>query len=452
MPNERREKPVVHTRKHVARLERERRQTRLLLYSFILILASVIGLLVWGYLDVYYYQLEKPVAKVGDVEISTREFQTRVKLQRNQLLGDYQLFAQYEQIGLDVSSQLQQIEAQLDTPQLIGQTVVDQMVNEQVVRQEAAKRGISVSAQEIEDAVRANMGFYPNGSPTPSVTPTEIVYPTLSPQTLKLVSPTPSPTTTLAQTLTPSVTPTTSGTPELLPSPTVTPTATPTQGPTATASPTYTPEPTATLYTLEGYQAEYQASLDVYTELGLTEEQYRSQFESNLLRTKLLEAVTADVGRVEPQVWARHILVADEAAAKLVIERLNNGEDFALLAIGESKDTGSGAQGGDLGWFGKGAMVAEFEAAAFALEIGEVSQPVQSSFGWHIIQLLARQDRPLTESEYQSAREQAFSAYMAEVRPGYNIEIFDEQWGQHTPNEPSLSSLATQAALTFNPK
>lgn len=448
MPNDRGEKPVVHTRKHIARLERERRQTRLILYSFIGILVIVVGLLVYGYLDVTYFQLEKPVARVGEVEISTRDFQTRVRLQRNQMLSTYGQYVQIgESFGMDVSAQLQQIEAQLANTEQVGQTVIDQMINEELIRQEAAQRDIHVTQDEITAAIQADLNFYPDGTPTPSLTPTPVSFPTLSPETLKLVSPTPSPTATPDGSLTPSAAPESTGTVELVPSPTAsaTPSATATQGPTSTPAPSSTPRPTSTPYTLEGFQTEYQNGLERLAKFGLTEEQYRKLYESNLLREKLLEIVAADVAREEEQVWARHILLADEATAKQVLERLNNGEDFGALAAELSQDTGSGAQGGDLGWFGHGVMVTEFETAAFALEVGEISQPVQSSFGFHIIQVIAKQDRPLTESEYQSARERAFSEFLTGLREEYGVEVFDAQWKQHVPEDPNFSTLATEA-------
>jgi peptidyl-prolyl cis-trans isomerase C len=78
------------------------------------------------------------------------------------------------------------------------------------------------------------------------------------------------------------------------------------------------------------------------------------------------------------------------AKAKAVRERIVKGEDFAAVAKAESDDTGSGAQGGDLGTFGHGRMVPVFEESAFTLPIGEVSQPVKSQFGWHLIQVQAR--------------------------------------------------------------
>jgi peptidyl-prolyl cis-trans isomerase C len=86
----------------------------------------------------------------------------------------------------------------------------------------------------------------------------------------------------------------------------------------------------------------------------------------------------------------------EEALTKIkaIRERLVKGEDFAAVAKAESDDTGSGAQGGDLGTFGHGRMVPVFEESAFTLPIGEISQPVKSQFGWHLIQV---QDRPLKD-------------------------------------------------------
>ena len=85
---------------------------------------------------------------------------------------------------------------------------------------------------------------------------------------------------------------------------------------------------------------------------------------------------------------ARHILVASEAEAKDVIAQLNKGGDFSKIAKEKSTDKGSGANGGDLGWFKKSDMVKEFADAAFNLKKGELSEvPVKSQFGYHIIRV-----------------------------------------------------------------
>jgi peptidyl-prolyl cis-trans isomerase C len=101
------------------------------------------------------------------------------------------------------------------------------------------------------------------------------------------------------------------------------------------------------------------------------------------------------IGKVEPEeeVHARHILVESEAEAKEVAERLNKGEDFAALAKEKSKDTN--AEGGDLGFFSRGQMLKPFEDAAFALDVGKISEPVQTQFGWHIIKVEEKRKRPL---------------------------------------------------------
>jgi peptidyl-prolyl cis-trans isomerase C len=101
------------------------------------------------------------------------------------------------------------------------------------------------------------------------------------------------------------------------------------------------------------------------------------------------------IGSVKPEqeIHARHILVATEAEAKEVAERLKKGEDFATVAKEKSKDTS--AEGGDLGFFARGQMLKPFEDAAFALEVGQVSEPVQTQFGWHIIKVEEKRDQPL---------------------------------------------------------
>jgi peptidyl-prolyl cis-trans isomerase C len=101
------------------------------------------------------------------------------------------------------------------------------------------------------------------------------------------------------------------------------------------------------------------------------------------------------IATMKPQqeIHARHILVATEDEAKKVVERLKNGEDFATVAKEVSKD--AGAEGGDLGFFTRGQMLKPFEDAAFALDVGQISAPVQTQFGWHIIKVEEKRDQPL---------------------------------------------------------
>lgn len=421
--------PRIQSKKHIARLERERRQTKLIQYIAIAVVAAVILIVGYGYLDINYLQKLQPVAEVNGEEISTRDFQARVTLQRNQLLRQYVQYQQYQQLfGMDTTAQLQEIESSLTTPTIVGQQVLDEMIQNVLIRQEAEERGISVSAEEIETFKREQFEFFPDGTPTPTVLPTEVMveFPTLSATQRALVTVTPVPTEGPSSTPPPTATLDPASTPE----------------PTSTITPTPFPSPTATPYTLEGYQnafATAQASLE---ELGFTKGQYDSIFEIELLRQKLYEQVTAGIPQEQEQVWARHILVATEEEAQTVIERLNDGEEFGALAAELSLDTGSGASGGDLGWFGRNQMVAPFEEAAFSLEPSEISEPVQSDFGWHVIQVIDRATLPATASEYEQARQVAFDEFLASLREESEITIFD-YWTQRVPTSPGLQDLQT---------
>ena len=91
---------------------------------------------------------------------------------------------------------------------------------------------------------------------------------------------------------------------------------------------------------------------------------------------------------------ARHILVESKDKARDIFEKIAHGSDFAQLAKENSKDPGSKDQGGELGFFTRGQMVPQFEEAAFKLKKGEVSEPFESQFGWHIVRVDERRQRP----------------------------------------------------------
>lgn len=124
---------------------------------------------------------------------------------------------------------------------------------------------------------------------------------------------------------------------------------------------------------------------------------------------------------------ASHILLETEEAALAVKEEIENGADFA--AVAREKSTGpSGPNGGQLGWFGTGAMVPSFEEAVIGLDVGEISDPVQTQFGWHIITLNETrvQERPTLDQVRgeieEGLRAQALEARIAELTSGAEID------------------------------
>jgi peptidyl-prolyl cis-trans isomerase C len=135
----------------------------------------------------------------------------------------------------------------------------------------------------------------------------------------------------------------------------------------------------------------------------------------------------AKAQKPETEIHARHILVATEEEAKAALKRIMGGkEEFADIAKAVSKDPGS--EGGDLGWFTKDRMVPEFADAAFKLEVGQVSDPVKSPFGWHIIEILDKRQKtfpPLDQVKEQVTRyvvQKAQTALVADLRKTAKIE------------------------------
>jgi len=112
---------------------------------------------------------------------------------------------------------------------------------------------------------------------------------------------------------------------------------------------------------------------------------------------------------------------ADEKI-KAALERLKKNEPFEVVAKEVSEDS-SAAQGGDLGWFGKGTMVAEFEDAAFKLDVGQTSDIVTTQFGYHIIQVTEKDPaRPLDDNALATKKQQAFSDFLTKLREAAKIE------------------------------
>lgn len=152
------------------------------------------------------------------------------------------------------------------------------------------------------------------------------------------------------------------------------------------------------------------------------------------------EAVRAEYDKVvadfQPQeeVRARHILVETKEEADAIKAELDAGGDFATIAQEKSIDPGSGANGGDLGFFAKGMMVPEFETAVFALaNPGDVSAPVQSQFGWHIIKLEEKRESspPAFEQVAPQIQQQVlmrvFNEKVEELMAGVTVEVTDPE-------------------------
>ena len=190
------------------------------------------------------------------------------------------------------------------------------------------------------------------------------------------------------------------------------------------------------------------------------EVKHRLAFDRNRL---LMESLLQDTGRAalsdtaehkvyedavkqmtnEQEVRARHILVPTEEEAKAILAELKKGADFAALAKEKSKDPGA-AEGGDLGYFTKDQMVPEFAAVAFKLDKGQLSDPVKTQFGWHIIKVEDKRIKPTPAFEQVKPQIDNYVAHRAQsqlvekLRSAANVERLDKPMAP----DPSLNPAA----------
>ena len=139
-------------------------------------------------------------------------------------------------------------------------------------------------------------------------------------------------------------------------------------------------------------------------------------------------------------------MVADEATALTVRQRLLNGEDFAKVAAEVSTDTDTKSSGGDLGWFPQNTQDPQLEAvaaAAFSMKVGEISQPTKTQNGYEIIQVLAHTIIPLDAPAYETARQMVFTDWFAKERKNYNVVTYNN-WQNLVPTVSGAATIIPQ--------
>jgi hypothetical protein len=338
----------------------------------------------------------------------------------------------------------------------MGGSVLDEMETDLLVEQYADEHGIKVDEAAIDKAVDEFMASSVGLTLPEDQTATPTTVPSVTPT--PLVSPTPSSTPLPTATLTPTAT----ATP-------VEDEATATPGPTLTPTiePTITLTPTATA-TLEPGQmnATLEKAADTYYEnaeenASANRDTVRKVFYYQALREAVYDDITKDAPLEELKVNARHILISfspdvpqgqtappptdeEKAAAKAkadeVMAALQNGEPFADVAKEFSNDTGSGAQGGELGWSSPDGYVEAFKDTVLNATLGEIVGPVETEYGYHIIQVLGREVRPLTDDELNQKKSTLYTEWLDEAKANADIER-REDWVDRVPDDPTFEDL-----------
>ena len=420
---------------HLSRREKDALRRRAIIAGAGFVAVLIAGILLYAYLSEYVIQARATVARIGSDTINASAYSAalgaelahRVHLTRQVQLILPKLVSEPDADAAALSSGASRLLAQQEQQlQFLPSFVLEQMLDALIVRREAAARGYTYTDAEREEATAAYLDALSEAAvrdrilalvPPPLPEPTPIPGEAEIQQSDELL---------MRAELQRQAN--IAATAAALP-PTPTPTAAP-------AAPTpLVPTPTPAL------AGRVQAYLDG---TGISREVFDARVQDAWWRQRLEREVIDAVPATQAQVRARHILVASEADAALARERLEAGEDFAELAAEMSLDPGSKELGGDLGWFPRGMMTPTFEQAAFTLEPGQVSDPIQTPFGFHIIEVLERADDvPLEATALSQLQLRAFSQLLADRKEELGVERLLTQesvaWAQrHMPPLPAL--------------
>jgi len=414
------------TRKDVLIARKRAQQTRQIRIG-VAIVGGLLGLVfLFALVNEYVIAPNRPVAMVGEAEITLREWQERVRFERAQRI--VLLENQLEAFGGDVGI-VQQIAGQaiveLQDAEGLGQTVLNRMIDEVVVRQAAEERGITVTEEDVDAEIGTAFAYFGGESPTAVPTPTATIMPT------------------------PSLTP--------LPTAVITEeVATLTPAPTATLGPTGTPLPTPTPVSEEAFQERFDEFMDRFRELGVSEETYRDVVRTQLYRERLTEALAEEreVPEEAEQASAFVLSFDTEEEANEAAERI---EEEGFLTVWNTirsapldPESESTAVANELLWRTEDAIAtslgAEVAAAIFDLPLDTPSEVLEQAqtgegSGYHIVQTSGREIRPLSQTELENLKLELLASYIDERLTG-NLILTEFDRGR-APTTPVLDPIFT---------
>ncbi len=449
-------------KRRVSRREREARQRRFLYWGMGIATGLIVLALGVGLVNEYFIKPRHVLATVDGTDIRRRDYW---KVRSVDLINQISLYQQYAQIS-DQSQQQQYLslaqQAATELDGLWGSTKTDddtlqKMIDDQVYLKHLDDFGISITDQDVTDYI--DQQFQPSEAPIFTPTPSPTLIPeraAWATQTAEAeLTPTPgaaSPEASPAAGSPAAGTPV--GSPDATPiagegspegvasstgseatpivdsSPQATPAASPQASPAGSpeASPATTPEVSPTPNQDQARQTAEAGFSDykdvVFDKSHMSENDYeRLIVRPAIARQRIQEQLQAPIGQTAEQVHAAHILVdTKDLADQIYSEVTANNADFSEIAKNQSTDTSTAPNGGDLGWFTRGEMVKEFEDAAFSLQPGQISQPVHTQFGWHIIKVIDhQQDRPMTDDQISKLKDSTVQNWLDQAKASMKI-------------------------------
>jgi parvulin-like peptidyl-prolyl isomerase len=429
------------TRKQIALSRDQQRKRRRLLIGLSGVAAVVVLVAAFGVYDQLVLTPARPVAIVNGVPIRLDQYQGRDYYNRFVLDQALQnLNAQMAQLDSNNSSQnflvqfYQQMANQYQQQRVaVDANTLSSMVEQELDRQKGLELSLTLTDQEISEDIRARIAAQ-IGAVTQAQATSAASTATAATATASSFTPTPEPTATATLTAT-ATTPT--------PSSAATGVLTSTTPITSEAvTPTPLPTPTPHIVTDDEFNRQYAAFMQMLAGKQVTEADYRAAIAGSLWNKKVVQYFADHTPHEAEQVHLSAIQLDTQQKAQAVMERLNNGEDFALVATQVSSDTFTARQGGDMGWFVKGELADQYgpdglalETAAFSLTVGSYSQPITTTTGFEILRVTDRQTRPLTDSQLTTQQQKSYSDWLTQARSAPGVQIL---WTSNmAPPDPS---------------
>jgi parvulin-like peptidyl-prolyl isomerase len=373
--------------------------------------------------------------------------------------SDSQQASQYQSMAQQAITELDDVWGSTDT----NDDTLSKMIDDQVYLKNLDNLNLTVTQQEIDDYIAQQ--FEPSGAPIYTPTATATLIPTRAAWATETAVAAAA--TATAEVATPEASPEASGspeaaettgspeaiaspagsTPEAIASPAspnvpvaetseaspIASESSPAPGsPVAEASPAASPSAEATVSPTPNQDQARQTAAAGYKEFqnNAFDRTHLSRSDNERLivrpldaRQKVREVLEAQVGQSAAQIHAAHILVSTKELADSIYQQLQQPDaNFEQIAKDQSTDTTTAPNGGDLGWFPRGIMVSAFDDVAFATQPGQISQPFQTEFGWHIVKVYESEpDRALTDQEISQLKSKKVQDWLDEQKAAMNI-------------------------------